>query len=117
MPKTVHLDHADQIEQMLSDLQLEMRAQLELGRKLAVTVAAEDEMLSPAETAGRLRLSRQHVRRLVDAGELEGERMPKSNYWKIPLASILAFEQRRSAASERADAQSRELDELGAPLE
>lgn len=77
----------------------------------------EDEVLSPAEASRRLGFSRQHVMRLVSAGELDGERLPGSSYWKIPLASILAFEERREAAHERADAFSRELDQLGVPLE
>ena len=80
----------------------------------SVTVAEGDKLLSPQEVAARLGLSRQHVRRLVDAGELEGRQMPNSRYWKIPLSSVLAFEQRRERGRELTDVWSAELDALGA---
>lgn len=87
------------------------------GKRVAVTVAEEDEMLSPQQTADRLGFSRQHVVRLIDAGEFDAQRMPGSNYWQIPVASVLAFEQRRERARQQSDEFSRSLDELGAPLE
>lgn len=87
------------------------------GRSVAVTVAEDDELLSPSAAAARLGFSRPHVRRLLDAGELSGQRMPASTYWKIPLSSILAFEERRERAAREADAFSAELEDLGAPAE
>lgn len=97
---------AEEIERLLGD-----------GKRVAVTVAEEDEMLSPQQTADRLGFSRQHVVRLIDAGEFDAQRMPGSNYWQISVASVLAFEQRRGRAREQSDELSRSLDELGAPLE
>lgn len=87
------------------------------GKRVAVTVAEERELLSPREAAERLGFSRQHVVRLIRAGELEAERLPGSSYWQIPLGSVLAFEARREDARRRSDELSRSLDELGAPLE
>jgi hypothetical protein len=55
--------------------------------------------------------------RLIGAGELPVEKLPGSSYWQIPLGSVLAFEERREAARERADEPSHSLEELGAPLE
>lgn len=97
---------AKEIERLLAD-----------GKRVAVTVAEEDEMLSPQQTADRLGFSRQHVVRLIDGGEFDAQRMPGSSYWQIPVASVLAFEQRRGRARQQSDEFSRSLDELGAPLE
>ena len=80
-------------------------------------VAEDEEVLSPQAVADRLGFSRQHVVRLIQAGELPAEKLPGSSYWQIPLGSVLAFEERREAARQRSDELSRALDELGAPLE
>lgn len=111
--RTVSLNSAGE----LRELTIELEGLLAAGKHLSVTVAEASELLSPREAAARLGFSRQHVRRLVDAGELEGRQMPNSRYWKIPLSSILAFETRREVAARRADAFSADLDELGAPAE
>ena len=41
--------------------------------------------------------------RLIAGGQLEAERLPGSSYWKIPVSSLLAFEDRRAGAAERSD--------------
>jgi excisionase family DNA binding protein len=87
------------------------------GKRVAVTVAEEQELLSPQQAAERLGFSRQHVVRLINAGEIQARKLPGSSYWQIPMGSMLDFEQRREHAREFSDAFSRELDELGAPLE
>ena len=114
--KTFHIDPTT-VDDELRALDQAVRAVVDTGRAVTITVADDDELLSPQQVASRLRLSRQHVRRLIDAGELKAEQMPNSRYWKVPLASVLAFEQRREAARALADEHSRELDRLGAPLE
>ncbi len=90
---------------------------LDAGKPVAVTVAAEDELISPQQTADRLGFSRQHVVRLINAGELEARKLPGSRYWQIPVGAALAFEEARARAQLRSDELSRSLDELGAPLE
>ena len=118
MMKTIHIDPTRaNARQRLSTLQETLDGLLDGDKPFAVTVAEEDAMVSPQEAADRLGFSRQHVRRLIAAGELEGEQMPNSTHWKIPLRSILAFEQRRTAAEERAAKWSRGLDAIGAPSE
>lgn len=109
----MNLSSATDLEALATDLG-ELLAD---GKRLSVTVAEADELLSPQAVAERLGFSRQHVRRLVDAGELQGRQLPGSRYWKIPLSSVLAFEERREAAGRRADAFSVDLDALGAPAE
>jgi excisionase family DNA binding protein len=90
---------------------------LDEGKRITVTVAEEQELFSPRQAADRLGFSRQHVVRLIGAGELDAQRLPGSGYWQIPAASIIALEERRDHARRNADAWSRSLDELGAPLE
>jgi hypothetical protein len=49
--------------------------------------------------------------------DLVAQRLPGSSHWKIPLSSVLAFEEGR-AEHERLTAEwSRELDAMGAPPE
>jgi excisionase family DNA binding protein len=97
---------AEEIERMLAD-----------GKHVAVTLAEEQELLSPQQAADRLGFSRQHVMRLIGYGDLVAQRLPGSSHWKIPLSSVLAFEESR-AAHERLTAEwSRELDAMGAPPE
>jgi excisionase family DNA binding protein len=87
------------------------------GKRVSVTITEEHEQLSPREASERLGFSRQHVQRLIAAGELAPEQMPGLRYWKVPLDSLTAFEQRRDRARRRFADLSRELGELGAPLE
>jgi excisionase family DNA binding protein len=113
--KTMHLNPAapDQAAQVTEEID----RLLSEGKRVAVTVAEERELLSPQQVAERLGFSRQHVVRLIGYGELEAQKLSGSSYWKIPLASVLAFEERR-AESDRATAEwSRDLDAMGAPTE
>ena len=113
--KTLHLDPAardqaalvtDEIDRMLGE-----------GKHIAVTVAEEQELLSPQQAADRLGFSRQHVVRLIGYGDRQADKLPGSSHWKIPLASVLDFEQEREHGDRIADEWSRELDELGVPPE
>lgn len=84
---------------------------------MAVTVAEERESVSPQQAAERLGFSRQHVVRLIEAGEIDASRLEGSSYWQIPVDALLSFEQRRDQARRVADEHSRALDAAGAPLE
>jgi excisionase family DNA binding protein len=118
MMKTIHIDPAEgNTEQQISTIKDVIEGLIDSDKTIAVTVADEDSMLSPQQAADRLGFSRQHVRRLIEAGELEGQQLPNSTHWKIPLRSVLAFEEGRAAAEERADQFSGSLHELGAPAE
>lgn len=97
---------SEEIEQMLAE-----------GKSIAVTLAEEHELISPQQAADLLGFSRQHVVRLIGYGDLQGRKLPGSTHWKIPLSSVLEFQQRR-AEHERLTADwSRDLDALGAPAE
>lgn len=118
MMKTIHIDPAEgNAEQQISTVKEAIEGLLDSDKAITVTVADEDSMLSPQQAADRLGFSRQHVRRLIEAGELQAQQLPNSTHWKILLRTVLAFEERRVAAEERADQHSRALDELGAPAE
>lgn len=113
--KTFHLIPST-LDRQIDDVVAELRRSGHAG-PLSVTVASEEERVSPADAAKRLGFSRQHVRRLIAAGELEAEQMEGSSYWKIPVRSLIAFEERRELGRQQSDAFSRALDEAGAPLE
>jgi excisionase family DNA binding protein len=113
--KTLHLDPAARDQAAL--VAEEIDRLLGEGKRIAVTVAEEQELLSPRQAANRLGFSRQHVVRLIGYGELPAEKLPGSSYWKIPLASVLAFEERRAESDRVAAEWSRDLDAMGAPLE
>jgi excisionase family DNA binding protein len=118
-PSTIHVDPArEDAKDILDQLMQVARELLAAGRPFQVAFSAGDALLSPNQAAERLGFSRQHVMRLVESNRLEARRLsPDSRYWKIPAVSVAAFEQQRDAAIKRADASSRELDSLGAPLE
>lgn len=113
--KTVHLN-PDGREQAAA-ISEEIERLLNEGKRVTVTVSEDQELLSPQEVADRLGFSRQHVVRLIQAGELPADKLPGSSYWQIPVGSVLAFEERREAARQHADDLTRSLDDLGAPLE
>lgn len=113
--KTVHLD--PDARDRASSVSQEIERLLDEGKRVAVTIAEEQEEISPRQAADRLGFSRQHVVRLIGYGELGGRKLPGSSYWRIPLASVLAFEARRERHRELTAGWSRELDALGAPPE
>jgi excisionase family DNA binding protein len=55
----------------------------------------DQEWISPQQAAVRLGFSHEHVLRLIEAGEIEAERMPGARGRQIPLSAVLAFEERR----------------------
>jgi len=113
--KTMHLDPTagDRAASVAEEVDKLLRE----GKQVAVTVAEEQELLSPQQAARRLGFSRQHVMRLIDYGKLEARRLPGSTYWKIPLSSVLALEERRAEHEHLTAEWSRDLDALGAPAE
>lgn len=113
--KTVHLDPTTRSD--ASAVTAEIERLLDEGKHVAVTIAEEQEELSPQQVAARLGFSRQHVVRLIGYGALEARKLAGSNYWKIPVRSVLAFEQRRTDGDAVAARWSRQLDAMGAPPE
>ena len=113
--KTLHLDPAARDQAVLVTEEIDRL--LGEGKRIAVTVAEEKELLSPQQVADRLGFSRQHVVRLIGYGDLEAQKLPGSSYWKIPLASVLAFEERRAESDRMTAEWSRDLDAMGAPFE
>jgi excisionase family DNA binding protein len=95
----------------------EIERLLQEGKAVAVTVAEDNESVSPQQAADRLGFSRQHVVRLIEAGEIDAHRLTGSSYWRIPVDALLAFEQQRAEARRVADEHSRALDAADAPLE
>lgn len=116
MTRTIHVEPESE-QEALSEIRDTVSALTKQGKRVAVTVSDEEELLSPQQAAVRLGFSRQHVRRLIEAGLLEATQLPNSAYWRIPLQSVLRFEEQRESAHRGIDEWSRELDELGAPAE
>jgi excisionase family DNA binding protein len=92
--KTLHLDPAASVSDQAALVAEEVNRLLAKGTPVTVTIAGEKELLSPRQAAAWLGFSRQHVVRLIGSGELPAKRLPHSGYWKIPLTSILAFEEK-----------------------
>ena len=89
-------DAIDQITAALDELTA-------AGEEICVIVGKEEEMISPQKAAEILGFSRQHVRRLIDAGELAAVQIPNSTHWQIPFSSVAdELAERREQASERA---------------
>lgn len=84
------------------------------SRATLLTMAIEDnELLSIREACDRLGFSVEHVKRLIEAGELT----TRQSSGEVPMQSILTFERRYCGAERRADEFSRALDQAGAPAE
>jgi excisionase family DNA binding protein len=73
--------------------------------------------LSIEGAAARLGFSPRHVRRLVEAGELEASQPSGVPGCSVAASAVADFEGRRSAAERRADEFSGVLDDAGAPPE
>ena len=67
----------------------------ELSEGHSITVLPSDALLTPSEVAELLGLSRPFVVRLLDAGDIPSERLPRSRHRKVRLADVLAFQARR----------------------
>ena len=72
----------------------------ELANGHAVTVFPADAILTPAEAAKLLGLSRPFVVRLLDDGEIPSQRLPQSQHRRVRLADVLAFAERRDRRRE-----------------
>lgn len=72
----------------------------ELASGHAVTVLPSEVMLTPAEAAELLGLSRPFVTRLLDQGEIDSERLPGSRHRRVRLSDVVAFAQRRDRRRE-----------------
>ena len=55
--------------------------------------------------------------RLIDFGVLEARQPSGSSYWRIPLWSVLALEERRAEHDRLTAEWSRDLDAMGAPAD
>lgn len=72
----------------------------ELSAGHTVTVLASETLLSPAEAARLLGLSRPFVVRLLDEGTLPSEHLPGSRHRVVRLEDVLAFAERRNRRRE-----------------
>jgi len=90
---------------------------LHLALPLLTMTFDNQRMLPVEDVAARLGFSPQHVRRLVEAGELEVSQSPGAPSCMVVAGAVADFEKRRSAAERRADEFSHALDDAGAPPE
>lgn len=67
----------------------------ELANGGTVTVLATEDLLTPAEAAELLGVSRPYVARLIDAGTIPAERLPNSRHRRIRLSDLLAYRDHR----------------------
>lgn len=72
----------------------------EIAGGQSITVLPAETILTPAEAAELLGLSRPFVARLLDEGEIDSERLPGSRHRRVRLTDVLAFNERRAARRE-----------------
>ncbi len=72
----------------------------ELANGQSVTILPLETVLTPAEAAELLGLSRPFVVRLLDEGDIPSERLPGSRHRRVKLSDVLAFSARRERYQE-----------------
>ena len=81
-------------------LQLVVSAASNLAAGRAVMAIPAEVLLTPAEAAELLGLSRPFVARLLERGDIPSEFLPESRHRRIKLEDVLAFQDRRERRSE-----------------
>ena len=81
-------------------LRLVVSAANNLAAGRAVMAIPAEVMLTPAEAAELLGLSRPFVARLLERGDIPSELLPESRHRRIKLGDVLAFQDRRERRSE-----------------
>lgn len=107
----------ERVQEMLTAAEAVIRELRDAGESFDFTVAPVDDWITPATAATQLGVSRQHVRRLMDAGELRGRLKENSTHWLVSQGSVTASLQRREEGLQVVNDRSRALDELGVPAE
>jgi excisionase family DNA binding protein len=107
----------ERVREMLKAAEAAIRELRDAGESFDFKVEPVDGWITPATAAAQLGVSRQHVRRLMDAGELHGQKKENSTHWLVSQGSVTAALQRRGDGLKIINDWSRQLDELGAPPE
>jgi excisionase family DNA binding protein len=81
-------------------LRLVVSAASNLAAGRAVMAIPAEVLLTPAEAAELLGLSRPFVARLLERGEIPSEFLPESRHRRIKLEDVLAFQDRRERRAE-----------------
>lgn len=81
----------------LADLVITLAANLSTG----VTLAANDESVSPARAAEMLGVTRQYIEKLVADNRLPVTRKPGSRHKLIAVSDLVEFEKNRRTATQR----------------
>jgi excisionase family DNA binding protein len=81
-------------------LRLVVSAASNLAAGRAIMAIPAEVMLTPAEAAELLGLSRPFVARLLERGDIPSELLPESRHRRIRLEDVLAFQDRRERRSE-----------------
>jgi excisionase family DNA binding protein len=87
----------------------------ELSAGHAVTLLASRTLLTPAEAARLLGLSRPFVVRLLDDGTLPSEHLATSRHRVVRLEDVLAFAERRRRRQEGRRRIAEAVDDAGLP--
>lgn len=85
--------HQVPVPRNLADAIRALAGELAAGR--SVTMLPADAVLTPAEAAELLGLSRPFVVRLLDEGTIPSDRLPGSRHRRVLLADVVAFAERR----------------------
>lgn len=72
----------------------------ELANGGTVTVLPAERLLTPAEAAELLGVSRPYVARLIDAGAIPAKPLPNSRHRRIRLRDLLAYQDQRQGQRE-----------------
>ena len=89
---------ADQITNpALADLIITLAANLSTG----VTLAANDESVSPARAAEMLGVTRQYIEKLIADNRRPATRKPGSRHKLIAVSDLVEFEKNRRTATQR----------------
>ncbi|WP_027008276.1 helix-turn-helix domain-containing protein [Conexibacter woesei] len=116
-PVNFHIAPEGEVDVVVDEIRTTVKSLIAEGVEVDIVVTSPDHWVPVSEAAAQLGFSRQHARRLIDAGLLAGRQQEGSSYWQVSQRSIAELLAKREDGWRRTGEWSKALDDLGVPFE